>query len=130
MHINIDTLGVCAYELANESVSKSELGGVTFDSEVVVIHLPGFIVFHLLTLEECLEREWANFEHGRTGFALVSLCPFRGKKPVPDSLLCPWSMRPSWTTAGFQDTCCDKGKVLCLLNFSFRKCNSSKSTAL
>lgn len=25
MHINIDTLGVCAYELANESVSKSEV---------------------------------------------------------------------------------------------------------
>lgn len=29
MHINIDTLGVCAYELANESVSKSEIGVVS-----------------------------------------------------------------------------------------------------
>lgn len=31
MHISIDidTLGVCAYELANESVSKSEVGVVS-----------------------------------------------------------------------------------------------------
>lgn len=29
MHINIDTQGVCAYELAHESVSKSEVGMVS-----------------------------------------------------------------------------------------------------
>lgn len=106
--------------------------------------LPGFIVFHLLKLEEFLERERANFEHGRTRFVLVLLCLCRGERPVPASLPCPWSLRPSWTTARCQDIGklwwpgrlmlgpinCDKGKLLWFLNFSFRKCDSSKSRVL
>lgn len=91
-HINIDKLGVYACELANESVSKSEVCVVSLLAlSCLGFFVPGFIVLHFLKLEEFLKREQANFKCGGMCFTLLLHCcacagQHGGERLVPASL--------------------------------------------